>query len=338
MTKHMHILLWVPLIYAALFLVYWIRIYQNDYVEFDEYVLNKQANYAADSAIEELLVASDLNQDYADGDYVTLEPKLALSDFGNSLCLDFGYIPTEKTLLKVWNDNIRAMVICVYDGIYYYYLQQDCDDGSMELVQSPKVPYFYTDESGNQMCLNLMYDKGYYGVRVSDTEYKLHNYGLLEDVRPIDDVQKTAVNNQVSDILNWCLYESYSAGKKQTLRLPALAETVRGEQPVQSPTVIAVIEGNANAFSQAVTAECIGGAQLEAADHVIGFTFGTGVQIVHDSGVINNLPAGKYYAYSSWWDENKSKFSGNLPTNNAQYFDTVFEAAKAGYNDLSLIK
>ena len=114
-------MLWVPLLYAVLFFIFWVRIYQNEVISFEEYVLEKKVNYAADSAIDELLAGSgDTNQDYANQDYETLEPGVAVDDLAHTLCLDFKLIPTETTLALVKNKYIRTKVFCVYDGVYAY--------------------------------------------------------------------------------------------------------------------------------------------------------------------------------------------------------------------------
>lgn len=358
MSKHLNILLWVPLMFAVLFFVFWIRIYQNEIISFEEYVLDKQVNYAADSAIEELLVASDLNQDYADGDFVTLEPSLAEEDFAHTLCLDFGYVPTDTTLELVKSNNIRTLLVCTYDGVYAYYKQQT-ETNSWELKQTPKIPYFYTDKStGTQYCLTLNPEKGYWDY-VSNGEYKLHKYDKY-DVKPSDDIQATAINEKVADILNWTLYESYANGKSDlTVAIPALSKTVRGEQPVKAPTVIAVIDGNKKVFSTYVTAESIGGAQLEEPNRIIGYTLhnapiyrpfvdSNGNKFYGDdaknkwiasganaSEYVETRLSGKFYAYSTWWKKHVYMKNDGYITE-GRYYDTVFDAARDRYNDLNI--
>ena len=358
MSRHLNILLWVPLMFAALFFVFWIRIYQNEIISFEEYVLDVQANYASDSAIDELLVASDLNQDYADGDFVTLEPRLAEEDFAHTLCLDFGYVPTDSTLSKIKNDNIRVLLVCAYDGIYAYYKQQT-ETNSYELKQTPKIPYFYTDEStGTQYCLTLNEDKGYWDYYDGFT-YKLHKYDTY-DVKPSKDIQMTAINEQVADVLNWALYETYAYGKSDaTVRIPATANTVRGDQPVQAPTVIAIVDGNKSVFSTSITAESIGGAQLEESNRVIGYTLSNapiykpftdadgkvyyGDEALakwinsgaDESEYVETRMSGKFYAYSTWW-KNHTYLKAAGYINDGLYFDSVFDAAKEGYNDLNI--
>lgn len=326
MTKHFHILLWIPLIYATLFFILWVRIYANEVISFETWVLEKEANYAAESAIEELLVASDLNQDYASGSSVTLEPDLAIDDFAHTLCLNYGYIPTEETINRVKNENIRTLVIASYDGIYAFYKMQT-ETNAWELKQTPKIPYFYTASDGTQYCLTLDETKGYWDYYDDEGNYKLHKLDTY-DKAPSSDLQATAISEQVADIINWALYESYSQGKSDLrIEIPAVGESIRGGQSIQTPTIIAVIDGNRTSFATTITAESIGGAQLEETDHVIGYT-------------LNNTHglSGKFYAYSSWWETHSSYLSDQSVRDTGVYFDSVFDAAKAGYNDLNLIE
>lgn len=334
MTKHLHIVLWIPLMFAVLFFIFWIRIYQNENIAFEKFVFEKQSNYATDSAIAELLVASNLNQDYADGDFITLEPTLATRDFSHTFCINFGYIPTEDNMKKVLDENVKTMVICVYDGVYAFY-PMDTETHGYELAQSPKIPYFYTSESGQQFALTLGLDKGYWDY-MDGSSYKLNKYDTIPaGIRPSKDRQLTAINDQVADIVNWSLYESYDrGGSEKQISLPAIADTVRGDQPVNRPTIISVVEGNARSFASAVTAETIGGSRLEETDHLIGLK-------LHGAVIGGETLSGKFYAYESWWKKHphivqQYTSSGNL--SNGKYFDSVYDAAREGYNDLNLME
>lgn len=336
MSKYVHIVIWIPLLYAVLFFMFWIRMYQNENIAFEKYVLEKQSNYATDSAIDELLVASNLNQDYADGDFITLEPTLATRDFAHTFCLNFGYVPTEDNMKRVLDKNVKTMLVCVYDGIYAFYPMKT-ETNSYEFAQTPKIPYFYTSSDGTQYALTLGLEKGYWDYITVDEhgneKYKLNKYDVIPATkRPTKDQQLTAINNQVADVLNWSLYESYDRGKSDTsVTLPATADTVRGQQPVDRPTVIAIVEGNQRSFASAVTAETIGGSQLEEVDHIVGFTL-NGATL--NSGTVLT---GKFYAYDSWWRRHPGLTSNNNAVRDGKYFDSVYDAARAGYNDLNLM-
>lgn len=329
MSKYTSILLWVPLMFGVLFFCCQVRIYQNDIISFEQYVLNKQVNYAAESATEELLNSGKLSQDYNDGDFQTYEPAIAVRDFAQTMCISNGIIPTETAIKNYENSKIRTMVVCVYDGIYSYQIRQT-ETHAFELSQTPKIPYFYTDENGHQYCLTLNPDKGYWDEGDSVSTYKLHDYDTYTN-RPSNAQQATAINNQISDILNYSLYDSFNNNKKgreATVKIPAIGETVRGGQTVASPTVIAVVDGYRSVFSTYLTAQCIGGGQIEEPNYVVGYNL--------NNAVINRKTfSGKYYAYSSWWEKHPNV---KATASNGRYFDDVFEAAKNGYNNLNLLE
>lgn len=330
MTKYVHILLWVPLLYGVLFFILWVHIYQNDIISFEQYVLNKQVNYAAESAIDELLSSGHLSQDYNHSDFQTYEPELARRDYAATLAMDMGATPTDNIITNICNTKIRAMLVCVYDGIYFYYPQKT-ETNTFELTQSPKVPYFYTSDSGQQFCLTLNPDKGYWDSGDNAGSYSLHDYDKYPDnIKPSQSQQALAINNQVGDILNWALFESYasSKGKRDVqIEIPAIANTVKGDQTVNAPTVIAVVDGVEKVFSTYLTAQAIGGAQIEDPDHIVGYTL--------NNAVINGVSfTGKYYAKSSWWEKHISLMSN---ASDGHYFDDVYEAARSGYKNLNLL-
>lgn len=361
MSKHFHVLLWIPLMYCAFFLFFWIQIYKHEAVSFEDFVLEKQANYAAESAVQTMLEEGDIDTDYADGSFIILEPNLAVRDFANTLSLDFGVVPTDSSIESIMNKNIRTLVVCTYDGTYAYYLQKT-ETNSWELKQTPKIPYFYTREDGKQYCLTLDRDKGYWDY-TEGSSYKLHKFDKYDE-KPSDDLQSTAINNQVADIVNWALYKTYNKnetvgdtnhGNDLSIRVPAIADTVRGDQPVMAPTVIAVVEGNVKPMGDVTVAECIGGAAVEEADLVVGFTlknapiytytdsegnYYCGDEAIDKAGGKSNCKSvelsGKYYAYSSWWKRHSYLNSMSGVLSNGKYFDDVYDAAKGGYNDLTI--
>lgn len=333
MAKYFNILLWIPLLYAVLFLSFSVVIIVNEQISFEQFVLEKQSNYASDSAIDELLVASDISTDYGNGDVMKVEPSLALNDFAHTLCLDFDYVPTESTLNKVKQDNLRALLVCAWDGIYAHYKQKTETHG-YELKQTPKIPYFYTnDKTGKQYCLTLDPNKGYWDYDElknpsnpsKGTVYKLHDYDIYDE-KPSEDRQRVAINERVADILNWALYCTYTADTSETkVAIPALSKTIRGDQPVNGPAVIAVVKGRKSVFTSAIVAESIAGAQIENADPVVGYTFEKGP----------NKLTGKLYAYQSFWAKHPELVDASIE-DSGLYFDSAFEAAAAGYNDLNL--
>lgn len=330
MSKYNYVMLFVPLMYAVLFFLYFVRIYQTEYIEFEEFVLEKQVDYAADSAIDEMLLSAYLSQDYNNGAYQTFEPRVAMEDYAATLCYDFGLIPTESNVQYVLDNRIRAMIICAYDGFYVCKRQQN-ETHAYQLTQSPKIPYFYTDETGRQFCLTLDPDLGFWDSGTEAT-YKVHQLDKYPaSIRPSNDQQATAINNMVSDYLNNALFDTYSSGNMDTIvDLPAIGNAVRGDQPVRTPTVIAVVDGIKKVFSTVITAESIGGAQIEDTVYNIGYTL--------QNAVINgSIYNGKFYATTEWWTNHPDVLNYRVE-DKGKYFDSVYDAARDGYKNLNLVQ
>lgn len=325
--KHFHLLLWAPLLYVIVFLTYWILIYTNERIEFEDLVLEKQVNYATDSAVAELLESGQLSQDYNDEKFVTVEPELARKDFEHTLSLNFHGIPTDGMTEYIDQHFIKCFVVCTYDGTYEYHMQRN-ETNNYALVQSPKIPYFYTDkDTGRQYCLTLDSTVGYWDFGDDEDSYGLHKFDEYISA-PSETVQRQAINDQVAKIVNHSLYENYKWGTNDTaITLPAIADTVRGEQPIIAPTVIAVVEGQDRVFNQTVLAESIGGSEFEEADQIVGYTLMSGAVVGGTSY------EGRYYAKASWWKEHVALKDYCV---NGHYFDDAFDAAKSGYNYIGL--
>ena len=334
MTKHFHVILWVPLLFCALFLFYWIEIYVNEVVEFEHFVLEKQLNYATDSAVEAMLVDADLDPDYSVVSFQRVDPQLAARDLAHTLCLDFGYVPTDTTMTKVLNDHIKTIIVAGYDGYYHFSLQDTDSHGGYELTQSPKIPYYYTDPSGTQFCLTLDSFYGYYG-KLDNNTFELKNKDYYPaGIRPSDEVQAAAINDAVAETINWSLFQGMSKGKTQSIKIPNTAENLRNYQIIDSPTVICVAEGELSSFATTIIADGFAGSKIIDNDAVVAYTITSGATVKYKGSTLS-LPAGKWYAYASWWEEHKpedmSYYTGGT------IYNTANEAAKEGYENLNLM-
>lgn len=328
MSKHFYLLLWMPLLYIVLFMAYWITITSNSYTELEEYILGKQVNYATDSAIGEMLEYSNTDVDYAEGDFILVEPELALNDFSYVMCYDFGWSPTDDNRQRIQDEYIRTFAVCAFDGVYAYWNQKTATN-DWHLVQSPKIPYFYTDERTNiQYALTLDYEKGYQDNGVDNGNYKMARYNTYQD-KPSNDRQNSAIDMQIENILNWCLAKSYGEGKSDIkIEIPVVHVSYRtGAKAVESPTVMAVFQGKTTIYGTSPIAEVVGGSALEEAVHCVGYTY--------NGENVNGTPlTGKFYANETWFEQHPNWKANSTP----KYFDSAYDAAKAGYMDISYIK
>lgn len=330
MTKHFHIILWLPLLFAVLFISFWITLFMNSYIELEEFILERQVQYATDSAITEMLEYSSTDTDYVNGEFIVVEPELALNDFSWCMSWNLGYVNTELNREMLQNEMIRSFVVCAYDGVYSYFNTKSTDT-EWRLVQTPKVPYFLS-HNGIQYALTLDADKGYQGKIVSGT-FKMNPYNDYAN-KPSKDLQQQAIVDTIADLINYSLAKSYGDTNTDIkVRIPATAQHFRsGVNTIESPTIITVFEGRIRIGNKTPVAEVIGGSSFEEATHAIGYTF-TGQTV---AGQVLN---GKYYATTEWWEKHSSlvtTLQGAGQT--AKYYDTVFDAAKDGYMDITILE
>lgn len=361
MSKVTHLVLWIPLLFSAFYLIFWIKIVQNEKVAFDEFVLEKQINYAADAATEELLMSPKLSQDYAEEGYVCIEPDLGKDEFISIMEYSMGYIPSDFNESLFANKYLRALVICGWDG-YYAYWKQEVDDGEYDLVRTPKVPYTY-EKDGIQYSLNLGLESAFHDSNYTGTHQNAYGPSKCEPFEnildyekdgkepPTRDEQLQAINTQVGDALNYALYHSYSQGHMlKNYEIPDMASEVKGSQPVNKITVIGVVEGPATSAFTTVAAGCIGGARIVANDDV----YAVKVNGYLGSPNLNDICV---YATASDWKklgvdpdtlrvgaspnvcfEGTGGVSKSLGTiTNTQYYANCFDAAKEGYKDLMIL-
>lgn len=361
MSKVTHLVLWIPLLFSAFYLIFWIKIVQNEKVAFDEFVLEKQINYAADAATEELLMSPKLSQDYAEEGYVCIEPDLGKDEFISIMEYSMGYIPSDFNESLFSNKYLRALVICGWDG-YYAYWRQEVDNGEYDLVRTPKVPYTY-EKDGIQYALNLGLDTAFhdsnhtgknqdkYGPSKCEPFENILDYKKDGKEPPTRDEQLQAINTQVGDALNYALYQSYSQGHMlKNYEIPDMASEVKGSQPVNRITVIGVVEGPASSAFTTVVAGCIGGARIVTNDDVYAIK----VDGYLDSQLLSDIC---FYATASDWEklgvDPKTLVKGGKPKvcfdgdkdacnslgeiKDTEYFANCFDAAEAGYKDLMVL-
>lgn len=346
MSKQFHVVLWAPLLFCALFLIYWIDIYVNEIIEFEHYVLEKQLNYTTDSAIDAMLVDADIDADYLDVTFQKVDPQLAKDDIAHTLSLDFGLVATDTTKTHILNKYVKCIIVAGWDGYYTFSIEHTSDKGDYELIQSPKIPYFYRTTNADklkevQYCLTLDPTYGYCAYIPNGTgNFRMENIGYYSpSLTPNTEAQAIAINNAIADSINWALHKAYVSGKTSTshINIPNTAERLKTYQSVDSPTVICISEGMKHSFSSAVVADGLAGSKVVANDPAVGYDIPTGVTVRYrDSDGVNKigtLPTGKWYAKSSWWNDHVLQTTTLTPI----IFDTVFEAASEGYNNLNLM-
>ena len=302
MTRYGSILLWFPLAFLAFFLGLFGKLIKlstdNVNSTYNEIVANK----CSDSATLELLNSADVDYDYSNLEVVSIDPQLAVNDYGVMLCLSKGIQPTTDSVQNTLHDYIKLLTVCAYDG-YYIYTNQKVSDTNAGLNGTPKLPYTYVDDStGAKYALSLNTGKCWkFYVDGSGVPH------LQDEVAcPLSkDLANAAVNKRISDDLNARIQYLYDNGWNRKVYIPGEVSNISRVNPIQGPTVLALQTSDSMDVSFG-----IGGTRITQARKIVGYE-----RDVNGTHI-------KFYAYSD-----------KLPSTTVviETFDSMAEAAKAGY-------
>ena len=244
----------------------------------EDWHLKQVVNNCTDSAIEELLEASDLGMDYADWGKFNSDPDLALDDYLTTFLLNYNMPITEsnKDLVKI--NYIKAFCVAGFDG-YYIYDHRNTETGGYTLVGSPKLPYLYRDPRTDRLvtyALNMGYRRCY---RLTDATLTMVDSPLNKNET------LKVINNRISDDLMERVDRAYDSGWLESVYIPSGLTTISSTNPVESPTVLCFMDGvDLNSVNK-VNAFGIGGSRARVARPVSAYR-----RVVNGQSI-------KYYSY-----------------------------------------
>ena len=307
MKRFFWILLCVPLAMYALFFSCYARMITNMADSANDYYANIISNNCSDAATDVMLDSADLGQDYANTGAMTVDPDLAVREYGVMMALANGYQPTEDTINSSLRENVTLLYVCGYDGYYVYTPEPYKRDGDQNksdwygMVGTFKLPYTYvknTNElyaltlNGN-LCTEVTYNGGY-------TLTKRVSSGLTQAEA------NSIINTRLSDDMNKRLTD-ISADKGSQWRnqvyIPAEMSNFKSTNPITSPTVMAFLTNikGSSAFG-------IGGTKITNSKKVVAY----------------ERDGHKYYCYAS-------DYKGAVEAI-VSYYDSIDKAAAAGYS------
>lgn len=283
MNRHFSLLLILPIWFALMVYTAVLVFFRLENQALEDWRLKQVVNNCTDSAIEELLEASDLGMDYNDWGNFNTDPELALRDFVDTFLLNYD-IPlndTNRELVKV--KYIQALCVAGYDGYYIYDHRKTEDGGGYTLQGSPKIPYLYKDETKPDRHITWALNMGF------DKCYKLTDATITKDVMPVS--QKEAmkiINTRISDDLMERVDRAYQNGWLSSVYIPADLTSIHSTNPIESPTVLAFVDNVDITSAKPVNAFGIGGSRAKVARPVSAYRR------------LNNVTGTfvKYYAYS----------------------------------------
>lgn len=302
MNRGFGFLLSVPLFFISVCVVLQVYTVKQEERQLEEYVLTFAIDYSTDAAVEEMLEMSHLGQDYADKGKTNADPEVALTTFLNMMCMNYDLPLTDTARMQIESGYIPIFCVAAYDG-YYIYLPRADREGGWYLQGSQKIPYAY--EVGDKYyALNLGAETAYLLQNGKLTRVTLESHGIS-----VDEVYRQ-INTLVSDDLMYRFQENTGRGS-EFVYIPSNMTTIKQVNAIQSPTVMAFIDGWDFKSNRAVSAFSIGGARVESARMVAGY------EIVGADGVVT-----KFYSYADLLPDNAHIIN---------MFASVEEAARNGY-------
>lgn len=306
-----------------LFLTY-VQFFKLENQALEDWRLKQVVNNCTDSAIEELLEASDLGMDYADWGRFNADPDLALDDYLTTFLLNYNMPITESNKEVVKTNFIKAFCVAGYDGYYIYDHRRTIDEKSMkwngeygstyQLVGSPKLPYLYRDMSKNDRYVTYALNMGYRRA------YKLTDATITVADSPLSKAKTMEIiNNRISDDLMERVDRAYENGWLQSVYIPSSLATISSTNPIESPTVLCFMDGVDLCSVLPVNAFGIGGSRARVARPVSAY---------------KRLYQGKYMKFYSYHDLLPTTLSDGTPFDSVieQVFMSPEEAAEAGYH------
>ena len=260
MSKFFSLLLIIPLFFLLIVFFAGSTIMKADFQEFEEYRLQKTNNYATDAAVEEMLYADNLDQDYSDMSKVTLNPELARDTYLRVLASTYDIPMTKESLDSLSAQYMDLMIVCVYDGYYIISNEPTIDEstGHTEYTAIPsiKYPYYYSDPRDSGVySLDLGFEKALY----------LSPTGLQEVDTPLSKNKTLSVINQlINKEINSRLMYKVQNGLIKAIDIPVTATTVGSvNNNIENVSVISFLNGVNFTTQHELNAFSIGGAKID---------------------------------------------------------------------------
>lgn len=311
MSKVFSLLMIIPIWFIAMLYLATITFYRVESQSIEDWRIKSVVNYCTDSAIEELLEASDLGMDYADWGKFHADPDLALKDFVDTFLLSYRLPLNNESREMIKTNYIQAFCVAGYDG-YYIYDHRNAENGGYTLVGSPKIPYLYADTTKPGRYVTYALNMG------NQRCYKLTDATITQAPSPVSDSEcMKIINTRISDDLMERVDRAYTNGWLQSVYIPTSMTALTRTNPVQSPTVMAFMDNIDLDTMYKVQAFGIGGSRAKVARPVSAY-------IREDA----NGSMVKYYSYTDLLPDGINNDQAFIK----EVFMSPEDAAEAGYH------
>lgn len=259
MGKFTSIITIIPMWFLAMLYLCYILLYRIEAEAVDDWRLHLVVNNCSDSAIEEMLEASDLGMDYARWGDFNADPDLALDDYIDTFLLNYNLPLTDENREMVKAKYIQVFCVAAYDGYYVYDIRKT-ETGGYDLVGSPKIPYMYRDESVPGRLTTYAMNLG------GQKALKLQDATITNVDNPLSYADTmVVVNNRISDDLRERVDRSYQNGWMHSVYVPSDLTTIASTNAIKGPTVLCFMDNvDLNSVNK-VNAFGIGGSRATVA-------------------------------------------------------------------------
>ena len=315
MNRGFGFILAIPVFFIAVMFLLEVQYIQEEQRLYEEYVVNFAIDYATEAAAQELLEQTDLGVDYQDWGRINVDPNAAKDTFEAVMLLSYNFPLTQKAHEMLESSYLPLFCVAAYDGYYVYELDKN-DKSLYNLWSTHKIPYGMERDDGAYFAFNL----GLENLRKLDNGHLTIERVDANGFGPNDVLYY--INSVVSDDLTWRFQEylhqhAYDKNnpfvENNIIYLPMSLTRMTSVNAIKGPTVFALIDNWDLNTTHEVSAFSIGGAVLEPARMVAGYT-------------INGQ---RWYCYADLLPEYGTPAFNSLNIDNL--FVSVTEAAKAGY-------
>lgn len=275
--------------------------------DFDQERLNYAVKQSTEAMFRKTLKAEDIDLDYTDLAYVSIDSSDAIEVFDRVMCANYDMAPSVENF-GVINDSLSVCVLASFSGYYVaryseanYYTNGDPRDG-YKLRFSAKNPYIF--EANNTIYAIDTYKKTYSSMNTTQPDQVPSLYTLGQMLPPgiSEEAVKIGVNAQLKNAI---LNELSSSGNTKVASLEGFRlyfpdeKTVTGVNPFNVPGIFVVMQNAAYASQYKIDAFAAAGYRVVKNVNVIAFT--------------DTTTGRAYYCYESQLlDEEKDAASGGI--------------------------
>ena len=251
--------------------------------EFESLRLSYAIDLCSDAAAFKMMDTDNINADYQTMSQAQVNPQVAMDTFVDMFCFNYGMLPTSTNREMVMNKYIANLTVAGYDG--YWMAQPTCVVDDYEKTQyslafTPKLPYstkadgdYFALDMGSSKAIKLMTNSSgkatsFARVKVKDLPY--NEFGSLASY----DVRQTTINRILTDSIGTSINAINTADSqwKNTFYVPGNLTKFTGVNPVNGPSILALVQNVDLTTGRKADAFSITGAKVTTARPIIGYT------------------------------------------------------------------